>query len=177
PFYGGEVPAWSNRVFRQIVKQYLQDKQAVGLLDYHTGLGQYATGQLMSLDNYDPVQQDLLTSIWGEKLVIAGSANSVAFYYPQGTLISAINDQLNHTCCIAAAYEFGTLPETEMFQALRADHWLYAYGDLNSQQAQVIKQNLLQANYSDRSDWQESICNLAFTAQTELYAGLKRIGE
>ncbi|MGL6338569.1 MAG: DUF2817 domain-containing protein, partial [Waterburya sp.] len=46
PFYGGEVPAWSNRVFRQIVKQYLQDKQAVGLLDYHTGLGQYATGQL-----------------------------------------------------------------------------------------------------------------------------------
>ncbi|MGL4883738.1 MAG: DUF2817 domain-containing protein [Waterburya sp.] len=172
PFYGGEVPTWSNRVFRQIVKQYLQDKQAVGLLDYHTGLGQYATGQLMSLDNYDPAQQDLLTSIWGEKLVIAGSANSVAFYHPQGTLISALNNQLSHTCCIAAAYEFGTLPETEMFQALRADHWLYAYEDLNSQQAQVIKQNMLQAFYSDRSDWQESICNLAFNAQTELYAGL-----
>jgi hypothetical protein len=55
---------------------------------------------------------------------------------------------------------------------LRADHWLYAYGDLNSQQAQTIKQNMLKAFYSDRPDWQESVCNLAFTAQTELYAGL-----
>ena len=173
PFYGGEVPTWSNRVFHKIVRQHLQDKQAVGLLDYHTGLGQYATGQLISQN--DIRSPDLASMIWGDKLVIAGSKNSVAAYHPQGTLISALQNMLAASTCIAAAYEFGTIPETEVFHALRADHWLHAYGNLKAEQAWVIKQNVLDAFYCDRLDWQESICNLAFTAQEELLTGLKSI--
>ncbi|WP_019504886.1 DUF2817 domain-containing protein [Pleurocapsa sp. PCC 7319] len=173
PFYGGEVPTWSNRVFCQIINQYLQNKQAVGLLDYHTGLGQYATGQLMSLAANTGETENLATAVWGNKLVITGSANSVAPYHPQGTLIAALQNKLTQSNCLAAAYEFGTITEVEVFNALRADHWLQAYGDFNTQQAQRIKQNMLNAFYSDRPDWQESICNLAFTAQQELLTGLK----
>lgn len=175
PFYGGEVPTWTNRVFNQIVDQYLLDKQAVGLLDYHTGLGQYGTGQLMSVAEDTLDQQNLATQIWGDKLVIAGSAQSVAAYSPQGTLISALHNKLAQLTCIAAAYEFGTIPETEVFYALRADHWLHAYGDIKSIQAQTIKQNMLDAFYSDRPDWQKSICDLAFCAQEELLAGLRSL--
>ncbi len=175
PFYGGEVPTWSNRVFNHIINQYLLDKSAVGLLDYHTGLGQYATGQLIALADPATDRQNLAREIWGDKLVIAGSAQSVAAYSPQGSLISALRHKLNRSTCIAAAYEFGTIPETEVFQALRADHWLHAYGDLNSIQAQTIKQNMLNAFYSDRSDWQKSICNLAFEAQEELLTALKSL--
>ncbi|MGB5635247.1 MAG: DUF2817 domain-containing protein [Waterburya sp.] len=175
PFYGGEVPTWSNRVFHQIIDLYLRDKQAVGLLDYHTGLGQYATGQLMSLDNNSGEHPNLASEIWGDKLVISGSAKSVAAYSPQGTLISALQNKLTQSICIAAVYEFGTIPETEVFQALRADHWLQAYGDLNSKQAQNIKQNMLNAFYGDRPDWQKSICNLAFSAQEELLVGLRSL--
>ena len=171
PFYGGEVATWSNRVFNQIIDRYLLDKQAVGLLDYHTGLGQYATGQLMMSESY---QENLASQVWGDKLVVTGSANSVAAYQPQGTLISAIQNKLSCTC-IAAVYEFGTIPETEVFHALRAAHWLHAYGDLNSQQSKNIKQNMLNAFYCDRSDWKESICNLAFTAQSELLASLRSL--
>ncbi len=175
PFYGGEVPTWSNRVFNQIINQYLLGKQAVGLLDYHTGLGQYATGQLITLANQATDRQNLAREIWGDKLVIAGSAKSVAAYSPQGTLISGLQNKLAQSTCIAAAYEFGTIPETEVFQALRADHWLHAYGDINSIQAQTIKQNMLDAFYSDRLDWQKSICNLAFAAQEELLAALRSL--
>lgn len=175
PFYGGEVPTWSNRIFHQIIDQYLLDKKAVGLLDYHTGLGQYATGQLMSLEPNSTETQNLASEIWGNKLVITGSANSVAAYSPQGTLISALQNKLTRSTCIAAAYEFGTIPETEVFHALRADHWLHAYGDVNSIQAETIKQNMLDAFYCDRLDWQKSICNLAFTAQEELLIGLRSL--
>ena len=171
PFYGGEVATWSNRIFNQIIDRYLLDKQAVGLLDYHTGLGQYATGQLMSLA--DERQNKLASQVWGDKLVVTGSDKSVAAYQPVGTLISALHDRFG--TCIAAAYEFGTILETEVFHALRADHWLHAYGDLNSQQAKTIKQNMLDAFYCDRSDWKESICNLAFTAQSELLTGLRSL--
>lgn len=173
PFYGGEVPTWSNRVFCQIINQYLKNKQAVGLLDYHTGLGQYAQGQLMSIADNTRETENLAEAIWGDKLVITGSANSVAPYHPQGTLIAALENKLTQSNCLAAAYEFGTIPEVEVFHALRADHWLHAYGDLNSQQAQKIKEDMLHSFFSDRPDWQEAICNLAFTAQEELFAGLK----
>ena len=174
PFMVETVPTWSNRVFNQIVDRYLIDKQAVGLLDYHTGLGQYASGQLMSLAGKSDSNQ-LASEIWGDKLVVTGSPNSVAPYSPQGTLIAALQNKLATSICIAAAYEFGTIPETEVFQALRADHWLQAHGDLSSKQALEIKQSMLYAFYSDRPDWQKSICNLAFTAQEELLVGLRSL--
>ncbi|MBE9047068.1 DUF2817 domain-containing protein [Pleurocapsales cyanobacterium LEGE 10410] len=173
PFYGGEVPTWSNCVLRKIVQQYFLDKQAIGLLDYHTGLGQYATGQLIGQNNTK--EKDLASKIWGDKLVMAGSRNSVAAYNPQGTLISALRNTLTESIYIAAAYEFGTILETEVFHALRADHWLHAHGNLQGKLAQGIKQNMLNAFYCDRPDWQESICNLAFTAQQELLTGLRSI--
>ena len=171
PFYGGEVPTWSNRVFNRICDRYLQARQAVGLLDYHTGLGQYATGQLMSLPS-NSKSQDFASKIWGDKLVITGSEQSVAAYIPHGTLIAALQNKLADSTCIAAAYEFGTILENEVFNALRADHWLYLHGYLNTQQAVEIKQNMLNAFYCDRLEWQKSVCNLAFEAQEELLEGL-----
>ncbi len=172
PFYGGEVATWSNRIFYQIINQYLLNKKAVGLLDYHTGLGQYATGQLMAVEHNSTENKQLASEIWGDKLVISGSAKSVAAYSPQGTLIEALQHKLTQSICITAAYEFGTIPETEIFHALRGDHWLHAYGNVNSEQVQTIKQNMLDAFYCDRPDWQKSICELAFTAQKELLVGM-----
>lgn len=175
PFYGGEVPTWSNRMLNHISDRYLGDKQAVGLLDYHTGLGQHATGQLMSLPINAGNNHNLASAIWGDKLIVTGSEESVAAYVPQGTLIAALEEKFVNSTCIAAVYEFGTISEAEVFSALRADHWLHTHGNLNTQQAVAIKQNMLDAFYSDRSDWQKSICNLAFTAQEELLTGLRSL--
>ena len=172
PFYGGEGATWSNRIFNRICDRYLSERQAVGLLDYHTGLGQYATGQLLCLPHRDV---ELASKIWGDKLAVTGSQQSVAAYTPQGTLIAALQTRLADSVCIAAAYEFGTIPEHEVFEALRADHWLHRHGYLNTQQAIEIKQNLLAAFYCDRSDWQKSVCSLAFTAQAELLSGLRSL--
>ncbi|MEL6494616.1 MAG: DUF2817 domain-containing protein [Cyanobacteria bacterium J06623_7] len=173
PFYGGEVPTWSNRVWQQICDRYLVDKSALGLLDYHTGLGQQGTGQLICLPNTSGTE--LAQSIWGDKVVITGSANSVAAYIPTGTLVSTLHTRLNRTTCVTAVYEFGTIPEPEVFQALRADHWLYRHGDLNTQSAVSIAQNMLDAFYVDSLEWRKSVCELAFTAQDELLAGLRSL--
>ena len=152
--------------------RYFSDK-AIGLLDYHTGLGQYATGQLMCLTEESQVQ--LARSIWGDKVVTTGSENSVAAYIPTGTLMAAVQAKLANSTCIAAVYEFGTIPEHEVFNALRADHWLYLHGDLDTEEALSIKQNMLDAFYCDRPDWQKSVCELAFAAQDELLTGLRSL--
>ncbi|MEL7522492.1 MAG: DUF2817 domain-containing protein [Cyanobacteria bacterium J06553_1] len=174
PFYGGEVASWSNRVLNQICDRFLQDKQAVGLLDYHTGLGEYATGQLMTLPSKS-AKLNLAQSIWGDKLVIAGSEQSVATYTPTGTILAALQAKLANSVFVAAAYEFGTIAENEVFNALRADHWLHTHGDLDDDSAIEIKQNMLDAFYCDRPDWQKAVCNLAFVAQDELLTGLRSL--
>ncbi|MEO1799248.1 MAG: DUF2817 domain-containing protein [Cyanobacteria bacterium J06629_2] len=175
PFYGGEVPSWSNRVLQQIGDRFLEDKQAIGILDYHTGLGQHATGQLITLPSTSGAESKLVRSIWGDKAVIAGSEQSVTTYTPKGTVIAALQARLANSRYVAAAYEFGTIPENEVFQALRADHWLYLHGDLEDEPAIQIKQNMLDAFYCDRPDWQKSVCDLAFAAQAELLAGLRSL--
>lgn len=174
PFYGGAAPTWSHRILLEICDRYLHHKQAVGLLDYHTGLGQYATGQLIGMPCAN-AGADLARQVWEDRLAVAGSERSVAAYTPQGTLIAALQNKLAPVPCIAAVYEFGTISEPEVFDALRADHWLHAYGDLDTQQAIEIKRNMLRAFYSDAPDWQKSVCDLAFTAQSELLQGLKLI--
>ena len=173
PFYGGETATWSNLVFHKIVNKYLQDKTVVGLVDYHTGLGEYGTGQLMTIQNEN--SSNIASVVWGDKVTITGSSESVAPYQPQGSLIAAFPQILADSVCIAAAYEFGTIIETEVFESLRADHWLYLHGDVHSEQAQKIRNGMINAFYCDHSDWQESICNLAFEAQEELLNYLKSV--
>jgi len=175
PFYGGETATWSNLVFHKIVNKYFKDKKALGLLDYHTGLGKYGTGQLMTIQNKNSSQSNLASVVWADKVAITGSSDSVAAYQPQGTLIAACPNIFINSLCIAAAYEFGTIIETEVFEALRADHWLYLHGDLHSKQAQEIRNGMMNAFYCDHHDWQESICNLALEAQIELLNFLKSI--
>lgn len=173
PFYGGETATWSNLVFHKIVNKYLKDKKIVGLLDYHTGLGQYGTGQLMTIQNTNSSQSNIAQTVWGDKVAITGSSESVAPYQPHGSLIAALPNMLINSVCIAAAYEFGTIIETEVFESLRADHWLYLHGDLHSEQAQKIRSGMMKAFYCDHPDWQEAICNLALEAQEELFTYLK----
>ncbi|MEL6502500.1 MAG: DUF2817 domain-containing protein, partial [Cyanobacteria bacterium J06623_1] len=90
-------------------------------------------------------------------------------------VIAALQARLANSRYVAAAYEFGTIPENEVFQDLRADHWLYLHGDLEDELAIQIKQNMLDAFYCDRPDWQKSVCDLAFAAQAELLAGLRSL--
>ncbi len=52
-FYGGDQPTWSNETFRSVVSDYARDAEIVGFIDFHTGLGPYGYGELISLGSQD----------------------------------------------------------------------------------------------------------------------------
>ena len=51
-FFGGSGPTWSNRTTHAIIERFLKGRRAVAVIDFHTGLGPFGYGELIS--HYDP---------------------------------------------------------------------------------------------------------------------------
>jgi hypothetical protein len=68
----------------------------------------------------------------------------------------------------SAAYEFGTVEPRQVVDALRADHWLHKYGDLQSQLAQKIKLKMFEAFYGDTDDWRADVWEQSENAMNQV---------
>jgi hypothetical protein len=53
--------------------------------------------------------------------------------------------------------EYGTLPMTEVSYALRAEHWLNNHPEAPADQAKQIKQQMLDAFYTNTDSWKGQI--------------------
>ena len=79
---------------------------------------------------------------------------------------------LPHAQVTAIALEFGTLPIEEMLDAVRADAWVHARGDLRSPQGKAIKAQIRAAFYGDAPDWKGMIAGQALLACRQAVTGL-----
>ncbi len=156
-FYGGHFEVWSNQLLRSLTEKHLTSCSRVAVVDLHTGLGSYGKGELiMDASEDDPVFGRAV-SIWGVERVkstIAGGSVSSSLV---GTINQAFVDMLPTSEVTAVGLEFGTLPKMAVFNALRAENWLYHHGDQGSRNADEIKEALLRAFYPDDDAWKESV--------------------
>ena len=172
PFYGGDAPTWSNRLLREIFSTRLSGVRRLFLIDYHTGLGERGTGQLLGLDHpSDPIGENG-RAIYGEKFVSIASGESVA-YEVTGDIAVSLAEHLTSADVVAAAYEFGTLDAVSVFQALRGDHWLHAHGDLDSAEGAEIKDQIRSAFYCEDPVWHREVSEQAIVAEREALAALR----
>jgi hypothetical protein len=74
-----------------------------------------------------------------------------------GTINQAFVDMLPTSAVTAVGLEFGTLPTMTVFNALRAENWLFHHGDQGSRHADEIKEALLRAFYPDDDVWKEQV--------------------
>jgi hypothetical protein len=70
----------------------------------------------------------------------------------------------------AFVIEYGTYPPDEVLGAHQQDNWLHAYGDLQSEQGKVIKEELRRVMYPEFDDWKTMIWN---EAEDALYKSAK----
>jgi hypothetical protein len=54
------------------------------------------------------------------------------------------------------ALEFGTVPWTQMFQSLRADHWLHNHPEAHAMRP-AIRQAMRDTFYVDEDDWKDAV--------------------
>jgi hypothetical protein len=72
----------------------------------------------------------------------------------------------------AIAMEYGTVPVSDVLNALRADHWLVNHPEATPEQAAQIKQQLLDAFYVDEDNWKGLIISQARQSMFQAVDGL-----
>ena len=155
-FFGGHAPTWSNRTLIALFKRFLARAKQVAVIDYHTGLGPYGHGELIT--GLEPGTSNFqVTADWlGNELtspLLGNSASAKLFGINQLGMEQAIPQAR----LAAVAIEYGVAPVNETREALRADNWLHVHGDLRSEQARAIKAEMRRVFYGDTDRWKTMV--------------------
>lgn len=155
-YYGGTEPSWSNRLLRDVLQTKIKGAQRAVQIDFHTGLGPYGYGELISeYEEKDPAYARAKT--WfGDEVTSTrvGDSSSAAL---TGTTDHAFHQELPDVDGVSIALEFGTIASDDVFNATRADNWLHLRGDLTSTQGRQIKSDMRAAFYADQDTWKEKV--------------------
>jgi hypothetical protein len=170
-FFGGHAPTWSNRTLIAIFKRFLSRAKHVALIDFHTGLGPYGHGELIT--GLEPGTANFkLTRDWlGDELtspLLGNSASAKLFGINQLGMEAAIPQAR----FAAVAIEYGIAPVNETREALRADNWLHVHGDLGSPQAKAIKAEMRRVFYGDTDQWKTMVWERNVEINRRLLKGL-----
>ena len=174
-FYGGTAPTWSNTVFRQVLRQFGSRARRIGWIDLHTGLGPSGLGERIFSCKDDPQALQRARSWWDS----GGSTPITSFYDGSSTsarltglMWSALYDECPQAEYTGIALEFGTVPITDMLDALRAEHWLHNHPQAPAEQVVGIKQRLMDAFFTDTDVWKGQIISQARQSMFQAVAGL-----
>ena len=155
-FYGGSRPTWSNATVRDVLRRHAADRQRLGWIDIHTGLGPRGHGEKIYAGRDDAGELGRARRWWGDDVTSfhAGSSTSANV---SGVITSAAYDVCLSTMISAIGLEFGTRPLPEVFQALRGDHWLHRHRDATPATRAAIKAAMRQAFHDEADDWKAAV--------------------
>ncbi len=170
-FFGGNAPCWSRQMQTQVLQRYLSRARAVGIIDYHSGLGPIGFGERIVPQRINSDGFRRAVSWFGQAVSSAkdGSSSSADVV---GDGLSAASLLLPHAVVTGIGLEFGTVSTLEVLAALRADAWLLRYGKASSERGGVIRQAVRDAFYVDRDDWKGMVAGQSLIAYRQAVAGL-----
>jgi hypothetical protein len=171
-FFGGNGPTWSRRTQTEILQSYLAKARKVALIDYHTGLGPWGYGEQIV-----PVPRDSAAfaraARWYGAAITSPAGGTSTSSDVVGDGASAAVQLLPDAEVTVMALEFGTMPLLDVLQALRADAWLHAHGDLGSPEAAAIKRQTREAFYGDTDVWKGMVAGQSLLACRQALTGLQ----
>lgn len=174
-FFGGTSPTWSNQTLRGVLRRYGGKAGRIGWIDIHTGLGPNGVGERIYAGGDDEVAVARARAWWD-----GGGATPVTSIYDgtstsaflTGLMWGAIADECPQAEYTGIAMEYGTVPVMDVMHALRGDHWLHQHPEAPAELAQQIKQQMLEAFYTDTDAWKGQIISQARQALFQAANGL-----
>ncbi|MDN3922431.1 M14 family metallopeptidase [Roseateles violae] len=172
-FYGGHAPTWSHQTLRHLLEEQGRGARHIGWIDLHTGLGPRGHGERIFACRDDAAALARARAWWGAEVTTVhdGSSSSAPL---QGLMWNVIFETCPQAEYTGIALEYGTVPLSEMIDALRADHWLEAHPDAPAEQARAIKQQMREAFYIDSADWKQQLLEQARQAARQALDGLNK---
>ena len=168
-FYGGLNPTWSHVTLRHVLRDHATRCTRLGWIDLHTGLGASGVGERIFACRDDAAALQRARAWWGDHVtsIYDGSSSSAPL---KGLMWLAAYEECAQAEYTGIALEYGTLPITEMIDALRADQWLETHPEAPEDQAAQIKRQTRDAFYTDTDAWKQRIAEQALDAA---FAGLR----
>jgi hypothetical protein len=170
-FFGGLAPTWSQRVFRELLRQHAGSCRRLAWIDLHTGLGPFGVGERIFASMDSGAALTRARRWWGEGVtsVHTGSSTSIPMTGPIQMAVDDVCPQAEYT---GICLEFGTVPMPQMQAALRAEHWLHRHPEADPALAAAIRQTLRDAFYPDTDAWKQALWSQGLEATQQALAGL-----
>jgi hypothetical protein len=174
-FFGGTAPTWSNVTLRQVLRRHGQRARRLAWIDLHTGLGESGVGERICACRDDAVALQRARAWWGGggqtpvTSIYDGSSTSALL---TGLMWCAAYEECPQAEYTGIAMEYGTVPITEVINALRGDHWLHQHPEAPAGLRAAIQARMLAAFYIDTDAWKAQIVVQARQALFQAVDGL-----
>ena len=152
-FFGGAAPTWSHTTLRQVLRDHGTRCSRLAWIDLHTGLGPSGHGERIFACRDDAAAYARAKAWWGEVTSIYDGSSTSALL--TGMMLLAAYEECAQAEYTGMALEYGTLPNLEVMDALRADQWLELHPEADDATRRAIKQQMRDAFYTDTDAWKE----------------------
>jgi hypothetical protein len=173
-YYGGARESWSLKMLKDVFAENLGTVKKLTVIDFHTGLGEFGAGEMITEDMPGSAAYKRARAMWGGRVASSEAGESVSAPL-SGTIDKAVAQWLDKVELTFAALEVGTRDTRTVFNALRKDNWLHCFapGRHKHKLAKAIRLELRDAFYPDTPDWKRMVFGHANEAVT---AALKAFG-
>jgi len=170
-FFGGTSETWSNLTLRKVLQQHARQTQRLGWIDLHTGLGPSGVGERIFACADDAAALARARAWWGEKITSIYDGSSTSAFLT-GLMWMAAYQECPQAEYTGLALEYGTRPMDKVMMALRGEHWLHNHPQAAADLKAQIKQDLMDAFYTDTDAWRSQILAQAQEAMHQAVRGL-----
>jgi hypothetical protein len=157
-YYGGSRESWSAKMLKDVVDENLSHVQKLIVVDFHTGLGEFGAGEMITEDLPGSPAYGRARAMWGARVASSEAGESVSAPL-SGTIDKSFPNWVPSTELTFAALEVGTRSTREVFHALRRDNWLHRFADKRQRhaEAEAIRLELRDAFYPDTPEWKRMV--------------------
>jgi Protein of unknown function (DUF2817) len=168
--YGGRHPAWSNVLWRQLLRSYAHAAEIVAVLDVHSGLGAPGACELISGARAGTIEREAAHAWFGPGLVFPGSTSTAPA--ASGYMGDSLAQELPRAVGALVVAEFGTVSIDAIFDVLRADNWIHAHDQPESSLWRRTKREMYDAFVRPDAAWKTAIIDQGLGLARQLTAAL-----
>ena len=153
--YGGNTREWSNIALEQIVEDHLRGAEKVGLIDWHTGIGDYGEPFFLCFNNNSGPLFKRAAAWWGSDAIKEQRPHGIKRPEYRGLVFHGVQAFLGAVPMCGAVIEFGTRGAQRMRRATRLDQWLRKYGTPGTERFELLQADLKDAFIPFEQAWRE----------------------
>ncbi|HEY1380223.1 MAG TPA: M14 family metallopeptidase [Gemmataceae bacterium] len=154
-FYGGPGPAATHRILAEQLPRWTDAADRVVHLDFHTGLGPWATYKLLTAHGEADAAAGTLRDWFGP--AVEACRTGPTAYATRGSIDEWLEERLAGRECYSVCAEFGTYGPLTVLYALRAENQAHHWCRADSPAPAATKRRLVEVFAPASRDWRRAV--------------------